>query len=68
MLGKASSGQGDFKGKTLKDALTTFKRHFISAALEAHRWNQTETARILDIQRTYLSRLVKELDIVNPKE
>ncbi len=68
MLGKASSAQGDFKGKTLKDALTTFKRHFLSSALEAHRWNQTETARILDIQRTYLSRLIRELEIVNPKE
>ncbi|MDP2816625.1 MAG: sigma 54-interacting transcriptional regulator [Rectinemataceae bacterium] len=68
MLGKGTASHEDFKGKTLKDALTTFKRHFISGALEAHRWNQTETARILDIQRTYLSRLVKELDIVNPKE
>ena len=37
-------------------------------ALEDNRWNQTETAKVLDIQRTYLSRLIKELDITNPKE
>jgi DNA-binding NtrC family response regulator len=28
-----------------------------------NRWNQTKTARILGIQRTYLSRLIKELEI-----
>ncbi len=61
--------QGDeYRGKSLKDALTTFKRHFIRKALEENRWNQTETAKVLDIQRTYLSRLVKELSITNPKE
>jgi Nif-specific regulatory protein len=37
-------------------------------ALEDNHWNQTETAKVLDIQRTYLSRLIKELDITNPKE
>lgn len=53
---------------TLKDAITLFKRKFIRKALEANGWNQTETARLLDIQRTYLSRLVKELEITHTKE
>ena len=53
---------------TLKDAINLFKKKFIRKALEANGWNQTETARVLDIQRTYLSRLVKELEITHTKE
>ena len=55
-------------GRNLKTAINVFKTHFIRKALEENNWNQTETARVLDIQRTYLSKLVKELDIINPKE
>ncbi|GMO42811.1 MAG: sigma 54-interacting transcriptional regulator [Termitinemataceae bacterium] len=47
----------------LKTALDSFKARFIRSALEANKWNQTETAKVLDIQRTYLSRLLKELNI-----
>jgi len=54
--------------RSLKSAITVFKKHFIKKVLEDNNWNQTETAKTLDIQRTYLSRLLKELDIVNPKE
>ncbi|MEJ5189001.1 MAG: sigma 54-interacting transcriptional regulator, partial [Breznakiellaceae bacterium] len=54
--------------KNLKNALNSFKRHFIKKVLEECNWNQTEAAKVLDIQRTYLSRLIKELEIVNPKE
>jgi Nif-specific regulatory protein len=53
--------------RSLKTAINTFKAWFIKKVLEENNWNQTETARALDIQRTYLSRLIKELDI-NPKE
>ncbi|MDR0601891.1 MAG: sigma 54-interacting transcriptional regulator, partial [Treponema sp.] len=49
--------------RSLKTAINTFKAHFIRKVLEENNWNQTETARVLDIQRTYLSRLIKELDI-----
>ena len=56
------------ENKNLKTALTVFKKHFIRKALEENNWNQTETAKSLDIQRTYLSRLLKELEIANPKE
>ncbi len=68
LLGPGASDTDEYKGKSLKDALSIFKRHFIRKALEDNRWNQTETAKVLDIQRTYLSRLIKELDIANPKE
>lgn len=52
-----------YENKKLKDAVNIFKRHFIQKALEQNGWNQTETSRTLGIQRTYLSRLIKELDI-----
>ncbi len=53
----------DYQGKTLKEALNLFKKHFIKKVLESNNWKQTETAKILGIQRTYLSRLIKELEI-----
>jgi len=68
LLGGSAADTDEYKGKSLKEALSIFKRHFIRKALEDNKWNQTETAKVLDIQRTYLSRLVKELDITNPKE
>ena len=68
LLGAGASDTDEYRGKSLKEALAIFKRHFIMKALEDNHWNQTETAKVLDIQRTYLSRLIKELDITNPKE
>lgn len=52
-----------YKDKTLKDAVNAFKRNYLEQVLQYHRGNQTEAARELGIQRTYLSRLLKELDI-----
>jgi len=49
--------------RNLKNAVNTFKVHFIQKVLEENNWNQTEAAKALDIQRTYLSRLIKELSI-----
>jgi Nif-specific regulatory protein len=68
LLGPGAVDTDEYKGKSLKEALSIFKRHFIRKALEDNKWNQTETAKVLDIQRTYLSRLLKELEITNPKE
>ena len=53
-------GEGD---RNLKNAVNIFKVHFIQKVLEENNWNQTEAAKALDIQRTYLSRLIKELSI-----
>ncbi len=58
--GGAAAGHG---ARTLKESITGFKRSVIENALRTHGWNQTETAKVLDIQRTYLSRLIKELKI-----
>jgi len=52
-----------YKGKSLKEAITLFKKLFISKTLKEHGWKQTAVARKLNIQRTYLSRLIKELHI-----
>lgn len=64
----SSVSKSEYKNKSLKEALNIFKKHFIQKALEENAGNQTETAKALDIQRTYLSRLIKELDIGNFKE
>ena len=49
--------------KTLKSALDNFKKAYITRILKENNWNQTKTAKILDIQRTYVSRLMNELNI-----
>ncbi|MCL2066079.1 MAG: sigma 54-interacting transcriptional regulator [Treponema sp.] len=54
--------------RDLKLAISVFKTHFIRKVLEEKNWNQTEASKVLGIQRTYLSRLIKELEIINPKE
>jgi Nif-specific regulatory protein len=55
-------GGGD---RNLKTAMNAFRANFIRKVLDENQWNQTETAKALDIQRTYLSRLMKELNIRN---
>ncbi|MFN3410994.1 MAG: sigma 54-interacting transcriptional regulator [Exilispira sp.] len=47
----------------LKDAINQFKKEYITNILNKNNWKQNETARQLEIQRTYLSRLIKELNI-----
>lgn len=47
----------------LKTAVNSFKKNYITDILERKQWNQTLTAETLGIQRTYLSRLLKELEI-----
>ena len=48
---------------TLKDAVDGFKRDYITKVLEANNWNQTKTAKVLGIQRTYVIKLINELQI-----
>jgi Nif-specific regulatory protein len=62
---ESEKGEGD---RSLKTAINIFKTHFIKKVLEENNWNQTESAKDLGIQRTYLSRLIKELNIMNLKE
>lgn len=50
-------------GSTLKEASDSFRRTFISNTLKSTGGNRTKAAQILDVQRSYLSRLIKELEI-----
>jgi Nif-specific regulatory protein len=54
--------------RNLKNAVNIFKSGFIRKVLEENNWNQTETSKALAIQRTYLSRLIKELNIGTSKK
>jgi Nif-specific regulatory protein len=63
----ANDGE-EISERNLKTAINVFKSNFIRKILDENNWNQTETAKALVIQRTYLSRLIKELKINNPKE
>jgi len=50
-------------GSTLKEASDAFRQTFISNTLNSTKGNRTQAAKILDVQRSYLSRLIKELGI-----
>ena len=71
MLEDLFFGVKDFKpkpgysinNKTLEEAVKSFKQLYIEDLLRKNEWNRTVVANILNIQRTYLSRLIKELDI-----
>lgn len=59
---KPSAGEIDV-GTPLNEALIKFKRQYITRTLRHTGNNQTAAARLLNIQRTYLNRLIKELGI-----
>jgi Nif-specific regulatory protein len=59
MAGKESNNEN----RIFKIAVNVFKTNFIRKVLNEYAWNQTEAAKALNIQRTYLSRLIKELNI-----
>ncbi|MCR5613609.1 sigma 54-interacting transcriptional regulator [Treponema sp.] len=48
---------------SLKTAINTFKKKYIKYILDITKNNQTKAATVLDIQRTYLARLLNELGI-----
>lgn len=50
-------------GMTLQDAVNDFKKKFIEANLRKTGGNQSRAAQIMDIQRTYLSRLISRYGI-----
>ena len=52
----------DYSGP-LDEAQKEFKKRYITKILKQMNGNRTETAKQLKIQRTYLSRLIKELNI-----
>lgn len=59
----SSNNNGNISSTTLKDAVNNFKREYILKVLESNEWNVTHSAKVLGIQRTYLSKLIKDLNI-----
>jgi DNA-binding NtrC family response regulator len=50
-------------GLTLEEALNQFKKEFIVINLKHTNGNRSKAAKIMDIQRTYLSRLISKYDL-----
>ena len=62
-LGFSQSDSMELQDKSLKNAIDNFKRDYLIKILEENGWNQTKAARVLGIQRTYVIRLMNELQI-----
>ena len=45
------------------DAIERFSTHILGKAMRRSNWNQSKAAELLDLQRTYLSRLIKQKNI-----
>jgi Nif-specific regulatory protein len=58
--GAVGTRSGINVGMTLKDAIESFKRDFITMNLKNTGGNRGEAAKVMDIQRTYLSRLISK--------
>ncbi|MBQ9630751.1 MAG: sigma 54-interacting transcriptional regulator, partial [Treponema sp.] len=51
--------------RSLKNVVNNFKRAYVLKILEESAWNKTKAGKILGIQRTYVSRLLNELNIID---
>ncbi len=63
MLQSNPGKRDQYVEKPLKEAITQFKKHYLKTVLDRYKWNQTVTSKALGIQRTYLSKLLKELNL-----
>ncbi len=52
-----------FREQDLKNAIIQFKKQLVIKTLESVQGNRTHAAKVLKIQRTYLSRLITDLEI-----
>ena len=63
IFGPRTVYQGLQVGLTLNEAINRFKKEFIIANLKHTGSNRTKAAKKMDIQRTYLSRLISKYNI-----
>lgn len=63
IVGSKSAKSGLEVGLTLKAAVNAFKREFITLNLKHTSGNRTEAAKIMDVQRTYLSRMISKYEL-----
>jgi DNA-binding NtrC family response regulator len=63
-----SGGESLVEGENLPyhEALERYSRHILEQALRRTGWSQTKAADLLHLQRTYLSRLLKQKNIQHP--
>jgi two-component system nitrogen regulation response regulator NtrX len=54
--------------KPLRDARDDFEKEYIYKILKRNDWNLTKTAQVLDIDRTHLYRIMKQLGIKDSQE
>ena len=55
----------NLEDRTLKTVTDNFKKQYLIKVLEENGWNQTKTARVLGIQRTYVVKLINDFNINN---
>ena len=62
------AGRGPGEGSVVgyHGAVSEFKRRLIEATLHQMRGNRTHAARALGLQRTYLLRLIRDLQVAAP--
>src|ERR1700690_1639316 len=63
--GAAESPQQPYS--TLHEARSAYEREFILRKLQEHRWNMTQTASALGLERSHLYRKMKSLGIAAPE-
>ena len=63
LLPVTSIAEENILGKPYHDAIRSYQRQVIRHALQNSRGNQARTAELLGLQRTYLARLIKKLNI-----
>ena len=63
--GVAESPQHPYS--TLHEARSAYEREFILRKLQEHRWNMTQTATALGLERSHLYRKMKSLGIAAPE-
>ena len=64
LLEPATLGSDDlYRPRPLQEAVAEFKKNYILKILEGTNRNQTKCAEILDVQRTYLNRLIQDLNL-----
>lgn len=51
------------KDKSLRNVVMKFKSFYVKKVLVESGWNQTAAGKLLGVQRTYVSRLLKDLDL-----
>jgi DNA-binding NtrC family response regulator len=68
LLRARNSNPGSSPGNNYHDAIRSYQKQVIRQALESTEGNQAKAARLLGLQRTYLSRLIRKLNILDTSD